>query len=204
MRARDYVAKIDDDELRHQAEPFIDATMIMRAVDKKDSDRLLEIVRIGNLTHFQKAWALAQAARFLAKSDREKSLSLIDDAIAEARRIDKSDPDRPRALLAVANAILIVDRAKAWDIVDEIARAANSAEGFTGEDGVLRISVLTKGMSSIHSTSAGEFDVSGAFGELAKDDYNRTVEMARLFEREAPRASAVIAIARSVLEEKKK
>ena len=107
-------------------------------------------------------------------------------------------------MLAVANAALLVDRSKVWDLAYEVAKAANSAEGFSGEDGVLRISLLTKGMSSIHSTSAGEFDVSGVFGELAKDDYNRTVEMARLFEREAPRAIAVIAIARSVLEDKKK
>jgi len=204
LRARDYAAKIEDDELRQKAEPFIDAMIIMRAVDKKDTDRLLEMVRIGNLTHFQKAWALTQAARFLAKSDHEKALTLIDDASAEARRIDTSDPDRPRAMLAVANAILLVDRTKIWDFAYEVAKAANSAEGFTGEDGVMRISLLTKGSSSIHSTSAGEFDVSGVFSEMAKDDYNRTVEMARLFEREAPRASAVIAIARSVMDDKKK
>src|SRR5205807_6818912 len=116
MRARDYVAKIDDDELRQKAGPFIDAMMMMRAVDKKDADRLLDIVRIGDLTHFQKAWALTQAARFLAKSDREKSVSLIDDAAAEARRIDTSDPDRPRAMLAVANAVLLVDRSRIWDL----------------------------------------------------------------------------------------
>jgi hypothetical protein len=204
MRARDYAAKIEDDELRKKAEPFVDVTILMRAVDKKDTDRLLEIIRIGNMTHYQKAWAISHASRFLAKSDQEKALALIDEAIAEARRIDTSDPDRPRAMLAVANAILIVDRPGIWDFASDIAKAANSAEGFTGEDGVLRISLLTKGMSSIHSTSAGEFDVSGVFGELAKDDYNRTVELARLFEREGPRASATIAIARAVLEEKKK
>ncbi|PYS61737.1 MAG: hypothetical protein DMF76_10255, partial [Acidobacteria bacterium] len=79
-----------------------------------------------------------------------------------------------------------------------------SAEGFTGEDGAMRVTLLTKNNSSIHSTSSGEFDVAGIFGELAKADYNRSVELARLFEREAPRASATIAIARAVLEEKKK
>ena len=203
-RVHDYVEKIEDTDLRNTVRAFIDGTIMLRAVNKKNADRLLELVHVGELTHFQKAWALSQAARFLAKTDHEKSLSLIDDATAEARRIDKSDPDRPRALLAVANAILIVDRAKAWDIVDDIAKAANSAEGFTGEDGAMRVTLLTKNNSSIHSTSSGEFDVAGIFGELAKADYNRSVELARLFEREAPRASATIAIARAVLEEKKK
>jgi hypothetical protein len=204
MKARDYVAKIEDQELRQKAAPYIDATMTMRAVDKKDSEKLLELVRIGELTHFQKAWALTKAAGFLAKTDHDKSLALIDDATAEARRIETSDPDRPRAMLAIATVLLLVDRAKVWDLAYDIAKAANSAEGFSGEDGVMRISLLTKGSSSIHSTSSGEFDVGGVFNELAKDDYNKTVELARLFEREAPRASAVIAIARSVLGEKKK
>ena len=107
-------------------------------------------------------------------------------------------------MLAVANGVLLVDRSKIWDFAADIARAANSAEGFTGEDGVMRISLLTKGSSSIHSTSSGEFDVSGVFAELAKDDYSRTVELVRLFERQAPRATATIAIAKAVLEEKKK
>ena len=203
-RTRDYVEKIEDTDLRKSVRAFIDGTLMMRAVNKKDSDRLQELVRVGDLTHFQKAWALAQAARFLAKNDRDKALSLIDDATAEAQRIDKSDADRPRALLAVANAILVVDRARTWDLVDDIAKAANSAEDFTGEDGAMRVSLLTKGSSSIHSSSSGEFDIAGVFTELAKDDYNRTVELARLFERQGPRAGAVIAIARSVLEEKKK
>src|SRR5205814_8475756 len=102
LRARDYVAKIEDDELRQKAEPFIDATIIMRASDKKDPDRLLEMVRIGNLTHFQKAWALTQAARFLAKGDGETSVSLRDVARTEARRIETAAPGRPRATPAGA------------------------------------------------------------------------------------------------------
>ncbi len=203
-RAHDYIEKVDDSELRQKLRAYIDVTMIMRAVDKKDANQVLDLVRTGELTHVQKAWALTQAAKLLLKTDREKSLNAIEDAGAEARRIEPSDADRPRALMAVANASLVSDRAKSWDAVYEAIKSANSAEGFTGEDGVLRISLLTKSMSSIRSSSVQDFDVAGIFTELARDDYNRTVELARLFEREAPRASAVIAIARSVFEEKKK
>ena len=203
-KTRDYVDKIEDTDLRNNARAFIDATMTMRAVDKKNVDRILELVRTGELTHFQKAWAMAQASKLLVKTDRDKALTVLDDATTEAKRIEPSDPDRPRALMAVTNVLLLTDRAKAWEAVTDAVKAANSAEGFTGEDGAMRVSLLTKNMSSIRSSSSGEFDVSGVFVELARDDYNRTVELARLFEREAPRASAVIAIARSVLEEKKK
>jgi hypothetical protein len=204
MRARDYVDKIDDSELRQNSRAYVDATMTMRAVDKKDTEQVMELVRTGELTHLQKAWALASAAKLLAKTDHEKALAVIEDAAAEARRIEGSDPDRPRALMAVANSLLVNDRSKSWDATYDAVKAANSAEGFTGEDGVLRVSFFTKAISSIHSSSAQDFDVSGIFGELAKEDYNRTVELARGFEREAPRASAVIAIARSVLDEKAK
>jgi hypothetical protein len=204
LRARDYVDKIEDSEMRKQVRAFIDATMTIRALDKKDVDGVLELVRTGELTHMQKAWALAAAGKLLAKPDHEKSLVVIDEAATEARRIDGSDPDRPRALMAVANALLVSERGKSWDATYDAIKAANSAEGFTGEDGALRIRLQTKSMTSMRMSSAQDFDVSGIFGELAKEDYNRTVELARGFEREAPRASAVIAIARAVLEEKKK
>jgi hypothetical protein len=204
LRARDYVDKIEDSELRKQVRAFIDATMTIRALDKKDVDRVLELVRTGELAHLQKAWALAAAGKLLAKTDHEKSLAVIEEAATEARRLEGSDPDRPRALMAVANALLVSERGKSWDATYDAIKAANSAEGFTGEDGVLRISLLTKSMSSVRMSSAEDFNVSGIFGELAKDDYNRTVELARGFEREAPRASAVIAIARAVLENKER
>jgi len=203
-RAKDYVAKIEDTDLRNQVRAYIDGTMMLRAVDKKEIDRILELARNGELTHAQKAWALTQAAKLIGKTDQEKALMLLDDATAEARRIDASDADRPRALIAVASAYLIIDRPKAWDALFDAAKGANSAETFTGEDGVIRVSLITKGTSSIRSSSTRDFDIAPIFGELAHDDYNRAVELARLFEREAPRASATIAIARAVLEEKKK
>jgi hypothetical protein len=204
VKARDYVSKIDDSELRKSARAFVDATMILRAINKPDVERALELVSTGELTHLQKAWALTAAAKLLVKTDREKASVLIEEANAEARRIEGSDPDRPRALMAVANALLVNERSRSWDATYDAVKAANSAEGFTGEDGVIRVSLITKSMSSIRTSSVQDFDVSGIFGELAKEDYNRTVELARGFEREAPRASAVIAIARSVLEEKEK
>ena len=105
--------------------------------------------------------------------------------------------------MGIANALLPLDRARSWDTVYEAIKAANSSDGFTGEDGLIRITMLSKGMSSIRSSSVSEFNVAGIFTELAKEDYNRTVELTRGFQREAPRASATIAIARSVLDEKK-
>lgn len=203
-RARDYVAKIEDSDFRQKVRGYIDASLVMNAVGKKNGDRVIELVRTGELTHFQKSWGFSQAARLFAKTDRDKALSVLEDSAAEAGRIDTSDPDRPRAFIAVVSAMLTIDRHKAWETIDDVLKAANSAADFTGEDGVMRTSLVSKANSSFRSTSSGEFDVAPLFTELANDDFEKSIELARLFEREAPRAAATIAIARTVLEEKKK
>ncbi|HKO35693.1 MAG TPA: hypothetical protein VJV21_04390, partial [Pyrinomonadaceae bacterium] len=204
LRAREYVEKVSDLEIRNQARPFMDAMLMLRAIEKKEPDRIQEMVRIGDLPHIQKAWALTQAAKLVYKDDLEKAVALLEQADLEARRIETSDADRPRAFMAIANTYLLLDRRKAWDQVSDATKAANSAPTFSGEDGVLRISLLTKGMSSIRTASAREFDVAPVFSDLATEDYARAIELARLFEKQAPRASASIAIARAMLEEKKK
>ena len=111
---------------------------------------------------------------------------------------------QPRALLAVANAIAVIDPPRVWDATFDAVKAANSATGFTGEDGELVYSFQGKGQRSISSSTVAEFDVEGIFKQLAILDYDRSVELARGFEGEGPRAVATIAIARAILETKKK
>lgn len=204
MRARDYVNKIDDAEMRNNARAFVDASLSTKAINKKDTDRALELVRIGDLTHLQKSWVLAQTAKLFVKTDRDRALSLIDDAASEARRIDVSDPDSPRAFFGVTNALLTVNRAGAWDAMSGAIKAANSAQSFSGDDGHLNFRMIGKGMNAVSQNPVADFDVAGIFKVLATEDYERAVELARGFEHEAPRANAVIAIALSVLKEKKK
>ena len=97
----------------------------------------------------------------------------------EAARIDGSDPARPRALLALANALKGTDPSRVWDATFDAVKAANSAEGFSGEDGELVIQFQSKGQSSVHSSDVSEFDLEGIFKDLATQDYDRAVEMAR-------------------------
>ena len=202
LSAREYISKLEDSELRNRAAAFIDASLAMGAISKKDTDKALELARIGDLTHLQKSWVYGQSAKLLAKTDRDKALELIDNAADEARRIDGSDPNRPRALLGVASVLLLLDSSRVWDATFEAVKAANSAEGFTGEDGELNLQFQSKGSSSSHSNSVEDFDVEGVFRALARQDYDRSVELARGFQGEGPRAVATIAIARAILEQK--
>ena len=203
MRARDFVGKIEESELRTRAQAYIDPALAMSNIEKKRTEEPLELARIGDLTHFQKSWVLSQCAKLLVKTDREKAMEVLETGASEARRIDVSDPDRPRALMAVANVLLLLDPARAWDATFEAVKAANSAEGFTGEDGEIALKFQSKGSSSIHTTGVADFDVAGIFGQLANLDYDRAVQLTRGFSGEAPRASATIAIARAVIDQKK-
>jgi len=202
-RAREFVSKIEDSETRKQLQAYVDPSLAMNYVNKKDADQALDMVRKGELNHIQKTWILTECAKILAKTDRDKALELIDEAETEARRLEGSDPALPRGLIAVANAFKEVDPSRVWDATFDAVKAANSAEGFTGEDGEMVLKFQSKGHSSVHTSDVPDFDLDGIFRELATKDYDRAVELARGFQAEGPRAVATIAIARAILEPKK-
>jgi len=203
MRARDFVSKVEDTELRKQAQAYTDAALAMYFVDKKMTDQALELVHKGDLTPLIKTWVLTQTAKLLAKTDRDQAREIVEEAGTEARRLEVSDPNLPRALVAVANAFKLIDPARVWDATFDAVKAANSAEGFTGEDGEIVVKFQSKGSSSVHSSDVPDFDLEGIFKDLAVKDYDRAVELARGFQGEGPRAVATIAIARAILEAKK-
>jgi hypothetical protein len=203
LRARDFTEKIEDSEMRKQVRPYVDMTLALTAVELKDPDKALLLASKGELSHLQKAWLLSQAAKALPATDREQALETIVEAATEARRIDVSDPDRPRALVAVANAFLALDRARAWETMLEVAKAANSAEGFNGEDGRLAMRLQTKNQMSVRSSTVDDFNLHGIFRTLSQENATQAIELARSFEGEAPRATALIAVARALLNDKK-
>ncbi len=203
MRARDFVNKVEESELRKQVVAYIDPSLAMYSVQKKLTDQALELVQRGELTALQKTWVLTETAKVMVKTDQTKAVELVDQAATEARRIDVSDPGLPRALIAVANALKVVDPSRVWDATFDAVKAANSAEGFSGEDGEMVLKFQSKGQSSVHTRDIADFDLDGIFRDLANQDYDRAVELARGFQGEGPRAIATIAIARAVLETKK-
>lgn len=204
MRARDYVDKIDESELRNNARAYIDTTLTAYAVHKKDVLQIMELIRTGEFAQLQKVYLLSEGAKLLAKSEPERALILVDLAATEARRIGGLDPDSPRAFFAVANATLVVNRAAVWEAMSDAVRASNSADDFGGEDGQLSFSMTTKGMSWSKTETVPDFDVDEIFAKLADYNYDKAVQLANGFVKEAPRAVATIAIARKILAEKKR
>ena len=201
-KARDYADKIDRISFRERARAWVDWHLAARAVEKKKVEKALEIARGGELTHIQRVWVFTQTAKLLARSESDKSLSLLDEARAEARLLDRADVDRPRALLAVASALRLVEPSRVPDAISDAVEAANSADSFTGEDGVITLTVNSESEISRKTEAVPDFDVRGIFGETANIDFERAVQLAGGFKGEAAHANAVIAIARAMLNDK--
>ena len=205
LHARDFVDEVTDPETRKDARIYIDIRLARNAVARKDAERIFELIRTGELDHIYKSWLFAQAAKLLIKSDSEKAASLVESAIAEARRISPSDADAPRAFLAAANAMFLINSSAVWETMSEAVKNANAAERFTGEHGELVFYLATKGGTSFGSSeSVPDFDLEGIFRNLADYDYDKAVQLARGLNRDAPKSVATIAIAQAVLETKKK
>ncbi|HEY0323379.1 MAG TPA: hypothetical protein VGC66_20650 [Pyrinomonadaceae bacterium] len=202
-RARDYTDKIDDTELRKASRAYVDYELVNSALNRKDAQEAVRLARTGEITTIQRVWAYSESAGLLAKSNPSRAVELLEEAVTEANRIGASDAEHARALVAVATQMFQLNRARGWEIMAEAVKASNSAEGFTGEDGRVTARFVTKGSASMSSSSVPGFDLAGIFASLARDDFNRAVELAKEFKSEAPRAAATIAIARAVLTEKR-
>ncbi|HVF57784.1 MAG TPA: hypothetical protein VM934_16650 [Pyrinomonadaceae bacterium] len=203
-RLDEFVSKIENIDLRGRVRAYVDYEMTQRAIRDKDATEALRLARAGQLTSIQRAWALTEIAKLLAKDEPGRATELLDEATAETKRIDAASPDRVRALVAIATQMAELDRPRVWEVMNEIVKASNAAAEFTGEDGTISVSLETKNMSMRSSNSANSFDLGGIFGSLAKEDITRAVELARSFQGESPRAVATLAIARAVLEKEVK
>lgn len=204
LTARDLADKIQDSELRKGARAFVDFMLVSRALDQKDAPEALRRIHSGELTNIQKAWALSEVSRLMTRTDAKNAAEVLDEAATEARRIGTSDPNRARALFGVATRMFELDHNRAWEIVAEAVKAANSASEFTGEDAQLVARFASGRGATTTNFDVESFDLNGIFGLLARDDLYRAVEQAKGFTGEAPRATATLAIVRAILEQKRR
>jgi hypothetical protein len=202
-RARDLVDKIENSELRKNVRAYTDFQLVQLAVRQKDATEAARLAKNGELTSVQRVWAYTTAAKFLIASERSRALDLLNEALAEARRISNSDPDRARALTAVAANLAELDLVRAWETLAEVVKAANAAESFTGEDSRISSRLETPMMVVMSNSTAEDFDLLAVFSHLARADLLRAVQLAKTFTGEAPRAVATLAISRSILEKRK-
>ena len=202
-RARELVDKIENTELRKSVKAYTDFQLAQVAIRNKDATEAVRIARNGELTSLQKVWALTSAAKLVMAAERSRAADLLEEALVESRRINGSDPDRAKALTAVAVGFAEIDLVRAWETLGEVVKAGNGAEEFTGEDSRISARLQTKQMVVMTNSTAEDFDLLAVFRHLARADLLRAIQLAKTFTGEAPRAVATLAIARSVLEKRK-
>lgn len=201
-RVKDLVDKIENTDLRKSVKAYTDFQLVELAVRNKDVAEISRLAKNGELTSIQKVWALTTAAKLVVGAERSRAIDLLDEALAESRRISGSDPDRARALTAVAVGLAEIDRVRAWEVLSEVVKAANGAEDYTGEDSRIFSRLQTKMMVVVSNSTAEDFDLLAVFRHLARADLLRAIQLARTFTGETPRAVATLAIARTVLEKR--
>ncbi|HEY6804578.1 MAG TPA: hypothetical protein VI306_13475 [Pyrinomonadaceae bacterium] len=201
-RAKDLIDKIENAVMRKSVKAYTDFQLTEAAVRKKDITEITRLARTGELTSIQKVWAFTSAAQLAGTNERSRASDLLEEALTESRRISGSDPDRVRALTAVATGLAQIDLVRGWETLAEVIKAANSVEGFTGEDSTITAQLHTPQMIMLSNSNAPDFDLLAVFRLLSKVDLLRSVQVAKGFTGEAPRAVATLAIARSVLEKR--
>jgi hypothetical protein len=203
VRAKDLAKKIEDSARRAQVHQYVDLQLVQVALSKKDASEVVRLAKAGRLTHTQRVWAYTQAAKILKDSERVRSSELLAEAAEEARRLDADNPDRARSLIAIATGFVTVDQVRAWELLSEAVKAANSVETFTGENQPLSFGLLpTRTGIKIMNVRGEDFSLTGLINTLTEVDLTRTADLAKSFKYAAPRANAILAIANAVLNKK--
>lgn len=204
-RSRQLADKIEDTDLRKQVYAYLAFEELRDAIRDKKPEDALRLTRSQELTNIQRAWGLTEVGRLFAKTEPERATEVLDLASAEARRVDQSSPDRVRTLVAIVTQFQKVEKARAWEMMSEVIKAANAFPGFSGEDGEMTTRVVFKGGGAMtNNSTVDSFDLTGLFTALAEDDFNRAADLPKGFTGESPRAVAMLAVARTVLNKKPK
>jgi hypothetical protein len=202
-RIRQFADKIEDENLRERARSFADLVLVRNAISKKDVDAALSIVRNGYLVSLHRVWSMGEVARLLLNTDPAGAAQLLDEASAEAHRIDLGDPNRVYALSCVGSAFFAIDHFRSWDVATDVIKAANAVPGFTGEDAKISARLRVQNVIAMTSTKEPSFNIVNLFELLANDDLQLALSTANGLKGETSRAAATLAVARSVLDKQK-
>ena len=200
-RAREFAEKIEDTETRKGIRRFVDYRLIRGLLEKKEVDAAVVLARKSDLTHTERTAVLTQAAAIISKTDQQRAIDLLGESLSETRRIDAATPDRAYALVGLLAQFSRIDRVRAWELMDETVKAVNAVSGFSGEDGRAESTLEGKVSIRMGTELASGTDLAESFAALSQDDIYQSINGAKTFSGEAPRALVILAIARSVLDQ---
>lgn len=198
-RVREFADQISNADLRKRARAFADFVIVRKALDGKDVEGALHILRNGELQPLQRVWAYAEAARLVSESDVSRTVQMLEDAASEAQSIKAGELERVHALSCVASNYFKVDRARAWDVTAEVVKASDAIPSLAADDGKLVARLQVRGVAAMVTFDVPSFNLTNLFELLAKDDFQRADSTAESLKGETPRATAKLAVARYLL-----
>jgi hypothetical protein len=198
-RARDLAEKIGDADTRKGVRTFVDYMLIRAVVKQKRPDEALLLIRKAELPRILRAYFLTQVAKLKLKDDAVRATELLDEALTETRRLDPGTAERAYSLVAVLRQFLALDKTRAWELLSETIKVANSVPDFTGERG--QSSLMLEGKFSVRLSVelASSIDLTESLRQLAEENFYQALDISKTFRGDAPRALAMIAVARTVL-----
>ena len=110
--AQDIADKIDNVKRRETARRYVDISLVRAALAKKDVALALRFAKADSLMHLQRTWSYLQIARLMMKSDSTRAVELLEEALAEARRIDAADANRALLIIGVAKQFSSIDNVR--------------------------------------------------------------------------------------------
>jgi hypothetical protein len=199
VQIRNFAGKIEDVTLREQARTFADLAIVRTAVNTKDADEVLRIVREGYLAPLHRVWALATLASRLGTNDPVRAMDFLNEATIEARRIRVGDPTRAYALVCVAQSFIDLGKFKTEEIGFELVNAVNGVTDFNVDGGKLYAQIRARNLVAMINSKEPSFSMAFFFERLSKQDAQQAISLATDVKPDAPRAAVTIAIAGQIL-----
>lgn len=201
-KAREFADKIDDSELRKSVRGFVDFILVSKFLEKKDWEKALRLARMGELSHFQRAWSCAEIAALWKSAAREQAIELIREATTEAEHIPVTSSESAQAWVAISRRVAEVDPSRKWETVLDAIKAVNNAPGYTGDENEVSVSFKSRNNIQMMQVPAPSINLAALFETLANEDVYQAVYMAGGITNESARAIALLAAASSALDKK--
>ena len=197
--AREFAEKIEDADTRKGVTTFVDYMLLRALVKDKRTDEALLLIRKAELPRILRTHFLTRVAELKLKDDPVRATELLDEALTETRRLDAGTAERAYAIVALLPPFSVLDRTRTWELLSETIKAANTVPDFTGERGQTTLTLEGKFSIRLSLELASAADLTDVFTKLAQQNFYQALDVSKTFQADAPRALAIIAVARAVL-----
>ncbi|HEX6718010.1 MAG TPA: penicillin-binding protein activator [Pyrinomonadaceae bacterium] len=201
-KATSILQELDPDDLRNRVRAYVFILLAKHALERKNIQKALKFASSEDLPPIERVWIYTEAAEIIKIKRGTNLTDVIMDAVSVARRMEAMDPNKARALTAVALQLMRYNSQLAKPYLIEAITAANKADSLNSEDAVLEIRLQTPLGDWGTSYGAPNFALKNLFRELAKDDFFQAINMVDNLRNKEALSVATVAIADVVLTRK--